>query len=218
MPASENVSEKWTDAHERAATLLAIHDYTDQHVADDVGVDVRTLYRWKQRTDFAERIRELTRELCAGVRDLGIAVKERRVKELNEHHARIKRGINSRAARYAADPDAPHEAHTGLWVQTERRVGPVTTLEWAFDAGMSRELRTTEEQMAKELGEYSEGRHHSGELAMKHGGKVEIEHSVSDELAAEHSRVIDAWMMEIQAKIDEAEEAGDTGEERSDGA
>lgn len=104
----------------------------------------------------------------ASVRREGASVKQLRLDALNERWWLLRRVIDERAARYAAEcdddarqaakrfwgHDVPAEALTGLLVKKETVSGAgARSIEWSVDVGLLKELREHEKQIAQELGE-----------------------------------------------------------------
>lgn len=154
---SQAVSNTGTlEMKSRAAELIAADELSDEEIAAEIGVSARTLYRWKKNENFQKLVTEYREKLTAAMWRLPIAQKRKRVATLNKLHESALRLIEARAEKYAEDEDAAG-GDTGLLVKTERTVGPVTTVEYAADTALMREIRALEEQAAKELGQWNEG-------------------------------------------------------------
>lgn len=162
----QNATEKQLSSRQRdAAVLLAEDNLTDADIADLAGVHRATLDRWKDLPLFRQAVADHTAELERRMLRLAIARKRERVKILDTVQAKILQVIDARSTQY---PDVPG-ADSGLLVGQLKQVkhittnaddGPQTwteeTWEYAFDAAIVRELRGTQEQAAKEVGQWSD--------------------------------------------------------------
>ena len=147
----------WTVAREKAAALLADGELTDREIADKVGVDRPTLWRWRQHSDFAARVRAITERAAEELERHAIARKARRMRAYDERWRELQRVIAERAA----DPtmqDVPG-GRTGLLLKTVRVVGSGEAArqveEYRLDAALLKELRELEKQAAVEAGQWS---------------------------------------------------------------
>jgi hypothetical protein len=174
MPESEDKTSakpfKWTAKSTSAAELLGRCELTDLAICDNVQVSRMCLHNWKQHPDFAGKVASHRAEYAEIVRQRGIAILEQRVDALNDRWLRMRRVIESRSRRYIArrekDEEAtPEEAETGL-VVLEKTYGKMgVTEKWAVDTGLLAELRNHEKQAAQELGQWTEKKEISGNLA-----------------------------------------------------
>lgn len=148
----------WNDERRLAAQLLADGNLTDAEIAEQVGVDRTTVWRWKQDPEFAEVIEGHLEVFRQEVRRRGLASRERRIKALNDRWNRLQRVIEERA-------DDPRHAHvpgwkTGLMVHDVKNVGGgenATMVDlYEVDTGLLKELREHEKQAAQELGQWTE--------------------------------------------------------------
>jgi transcriptional regulator with XRE-family HTH domain len=175
----------WTAQRVQAATLVAQDELTDEQIAEKLGVDRRTLARWKESAPFQETVQALVEQFRQATSTLAIADKQQRVAALDDRWRRMRRVIDERATFYgdlsaqhskppaakgrsqpapaaaAAGPEwvAPG-AGTGLLVHTMRSIGAgdnaSVVTEWEVDTSLLREMRGHEEQAAKELGQWTE--------------------------------------------------------------
>jgi gas vesicle protein len=139
---------------EKAARLLAEDRLTDVQIAAECQISQRSLYTWKKREDFIARVNAMLQAYSSRALGTGIATRVRRIetlKLLNEKMLTImaERGED---LTMAAIPGG----RTGLMVRdyvtvrTESgKIGTVAT--YAFDRGLSAELRAVGEQVAREL-------------------------------------------------------------------
>lgn len=92
-----------------------------------------------------------------------------RLSRLDEIERRYWMLIEDRAAKYGAE-NAPG-ASTGLVVKQYKMVGsgPDATLmeEWVADTAVTKEIRSTHEQAAKELGQWKDNLNLSGEVGVR---------------------------------------------------
>lgn len=147
-----------TQRQERAAQLLADGSQTFETLSEELGLNPRTIHRWRQQEVFTTRIQALQDAMAAAVVSEGIALRTKRVAALNDRWNRMQRVIDERA-------DSPEMADvaggkTGLMVHTYKMIGggrdATTVDEYAVDVGLLKELRAHEEQAAKELGQWTE--------------------------------------------------------------
>lgn len=157
---SQNVPGKWTWTHVKqdAARHVAEDVLSDASIAEQLGINRRTLTRWKQHPTFVARVAELRAAWAQAVADEGLANRKNRVAALNDRWQRMLQVIDERGD----DPamvDVPG-GPTGLLVHQTKAVGAgkQQTLidEYAVDTGLLRELRAHEEQAAKELGQWTD--------------------------------------------------------------
>jgi hypothetical protein len=148
----------WNDERRLAAQLLADGNLTDAEIAEKAGVDRTTVWRWKRDPEFSQVVEGHLDGFRQEVRRRGIAVRERRVKALNDRWNRLQRIIEARA------DDPTHAAvpgwSTGLLVHDVKSVGGgenATRVDlYSVDTGLLRELREHEKQAAQELGQWVE--------------------------------------------------------------
>lgn len=146
VPASQRAKR------ELAAALLAEDRLTDVEIAARAGVSRRTLVRWKQSTQFQQRIAHHQAVQADAVAATGIASRRARVEALNDRWQRLQRIIAERAEAYGGrdaegKPLVPGGS-TGLLMRYGK------SGEFALDTGLLRELRAVEEQAARELGQW----------------------------------------------------------------
>ena len=148
----------WTPEIERAALLIAQANLNKAQIAEQIGVDERTLRRWLERADFRAKVDETAAEIAAEVRRIGIATITGRVRALNDRWNRMQRVIEARAD----DPGmakAPGGS-TGLMVHKIKSIGygenATLVEEYEVDTGLLRELREHEKQAAQELGQWQD--------------------------------------------------------------
>lgn len=146
----------WNPNSEKAAQLIADGQLSLGQIAEEVGVDRRTLWNWRQIPAFAARVEEHLDEFRDEVLRRGIAVRERRVKALNHRWNQMQALINARAEAMADVPGGS----TGLLAHDVKGIGKGADFErvdvYLFDAALLRELREHEKQAAQELGQWTE--------------------------------------------------------------
>ena len=159
---------RWDSRRDAAAVLVAEDALTDEAIAEQVGISKRTLERWKQAEPFRERVAEHTAALDAAVQRLAIAKRRKRVERLDRDWQRLQDLIEARGR--ALDGQVAG-GETGLLSRTVKVIGTgknqTTIEEYVFDAALLREIRATEEQAAKELGQWSEKHEHTGEVLVR---------------------------------------------------
>jgi len=143
---------------EEAAKLAAEDRLSDEEIAKQVGICVRTLYNWRKQPEFQRRVDELIAEFAARVERYAIAQKGRRVAALHDRWRRMQQVIEERAA----DPQMQGipGGQSGLLVHQVKGIGRGDDFqvvdEYKVDDGLLSELRAHEQQAAKELGQWAE--------------------------------------------------------------
>lgn len=98
----------------------------------------------------------------------GIASKQNRVNAYDKRWQLLHRVVESRSEEYATE--APG-SDTGLLVRTYKMLGagPLarTVEEWSVDTGLLGEMRQLEQQVAKEMGQWTEQQELSGDLTLR---------------------------------------------------
>lgn len=170
-----------------AAARVAEDQQTDAQIAAAVGVSAVTLWKWKQRPDFATRVEEHKARWAAEIEQEGIANRQNRVNALNDRWELMQQVIEARAAD-ATMTGPGHE--TGLLVRTYKPGKFRNVEEYRVDAALLAELRAHELQAARELGQLVEKR----ELTGKDGGPLEVEHGGAIEVRAVDYRMTTATL------------------------
>lgn len=86
---------RWTGSSERAAELIADGQLTLNEIAEEIDVDRKTLWNWRQQAEFTARIEEHLEAFRVEVRRLGLAVRERRIKALNTRWRKLQEQADS---------------------------------------------------------------------------------------------------------------------------
>jgi transposase-like protein len=145
---------------EQAAVLVAEARYEYGEIAEKIGVEVRTLHRWRKDPKFAARVDELSREIRDAALKRAIARKDYRINTLANLHSKLLGVIEARAA----DPKMAEVpgGDTGLMVKSiVASAGELVGFEYSVDTGTIKELRGIQEQVAKELGQLVEKKEHT---------------------------------------------------------
>src|SRR6266436_8000086 len=105
----------------QAAMLVADSHSTEAQIAADVNVTTSTLAKWKKREDFRVEVERIQTSVRSQMLREGIALKENRIKALNDHARRIKQIMEERAA----DPSMQNVpgGKTGLMKRTVKSIG-----------------------------------------------------------------------------------------------
>lgn len=184
VEASPNVPAKQLSAREeRAAGLAADDTMSDEAIAAEVGVNRRTLTRWRANPAFVARVAELVEAARAEARAKTIAEKQFRVDQANDRHERMRKLIEARAKQHeeipggdtgllVAEPkmvkvfDADRRNRRGKRTddyadeEDEDQLTPTGRVMVMFtykaDTALLAEMRATEKQVAIELGEWTE--------------------------------------------------------------
>jgi hypothetical protein len=162
---------------------ICFYDPTNQNGAQGLG------QQWRQL--FAETRKRFVEEVQA----LPIAERAARIQRLNDHWLRMRDLVEARSEDHA---DAPG-GDTGLLVRDVKVIGKGEDARevevFKFDAALLRELRETEEQAAKELGQWTE--------------RSEV--TVLQKLAKEVDGMSDAELLALVAGDSDPAEAGGGG-------
>jgi predicted 2-oxoglutarate/Fe(II)-dependent dioxygenase YbiX len=154
----------FTQKHHEAAILLAEDELGNAAIAERVGVDERTIYRWKEDKDFRKLIDKYVKDYARRIFNRGIARKDKRVKVLDEVHEKIQTVFRERGE--SEEMQVVPGGKTGLLVKQFKGIGRGEDFEmveeFAVDTGTIRELRALQEQVASELGQRISKIEHSG--------------------------------------------------------
>jgi hypothetical protein len=135
-----------------AAHLLFDNLATDQSIAGTVGIDVRTLRRWKEIPEFHAVVTDLKRQFAYSIRNHFLSAREARLSCKFERHRLLNAIIKERAD--AADPTIPG-ASTGLLIKRTTHIKDGTIEEYRIDHVTLRELDRLEDDIACELGQHN---------------------------------------------------------------
>lgn len=151
---------EWDERRERAAILVAQGELGITEIARLCGIDRDTLWTWRKSPIFNARIAQCTEAFRDEMLRVGIAAKTARIASLQDRHLRLQRIIEERAAAAMADPEARDipGASSGLLMKQQKVSGSgrnaVLLEEWVFDSALMREMRSIEEHVARELGQW----------------------------------------------------------------
>jgi transposase-like protein len=154
---------------EQAAQLIAEGRYEYSDIAEKIGVDRRTLHKWRQEPKFAARVDHISREFADGFKKLAIARQEYRLRSLNRLHLKLETLLDQRAADMAKESIPGGDQ--GVIVRQYKVSGENQVTEYVFDRAVFQEMRAIQEQAAKEL----------GQLVEKHEHKINSVKDLSDE-------------------------------------
>jgi hypothetical protein len=164
---------------ERSAYLVAESKFSNQEIADEVGIGVATLYVWKRDKDFMATVEEHRQAIREVVRNNGIAVLENRIASYNRRWRKCERLMEARAA----DPVMKNVpgGDTGLLVRSVKMIGAGIAAkeieEFTLDASLLTKMLELEEQAAKELGQWEENHNHRHIGA--NGGAIKVKYDLS---------------------------------------
>lgn len=162
----------WTAAKYRAAAQLADGLLTDRDIARQAGINRRQLTRWKHEPAFAVLVAAITGEAATAVKGEAVASKAGRLRILVDLHNKLLTVIEARAAAGQQERDWAAGEATGLIV-TEETWGKVESRKAAVDTATLKELRSLQEQIARELGQWETS------ISVKHSGRVDHVHRVN---------------------------------------
>jgi hypothetical protein len=139
---------------ERAAHMIADDRHSDMKISKILGIHFQTLAGWKKRPEFAARVSELVATYAEQATKAGLANRNNRIRLLQEQAEKIQTVIDERATdpAMAAIPGGK----TGLIVRTPKVIGDAVLEVYRADVGLLKELRATNEQIAREKGEWQE--------------------------------------------------------------
>jgi hypothetical protein len=149
---------KWTAQRESAAVLVAQDEVTDEEIAALIGLSKRTLERLKGEAEFRERVEEHMTHWRQAVRQKGLAIVENRVTALMRRAALLEtiRRERGKSEEMAGVPGGK----TGLIVHQVKGIGKGEDFQlvdlYMVDCGLLSEMRAHEQQIAKELGQWTD--------------------------------------------------------------
>lgn len=161
---SQNVAKfEWNGKRAKAAQFVAEDQFTNEEIAAKLGIERRTLDRWKSHPDFQAEVKRIVDETREKIVARGIAEKQNRIDALNRRWKLMDDVIQQRAENLKSVKGG---GNTGLLVRQVKGVGSGEAFqlieEYAVDTGLLKELRGHEKQAAIELGEWSEKRELTG--------------------------------------------------------
>lgn len=139
----------------KAAQLVAEDELTEETIAAEVGVNRRTLQRWKDRPDFANHVGRLRVEIAAALKAEGIRRRENRLAEYQDRHDRLKLIVEERARD-------PLNAFVPGWksgfLTHDVKFGPEGEQVHLYkvDTGLLAAFLALEKQIAQDVGQWSE--------------------------------------------------------------
>jgi hypothetical protein len=146
--------------HEKAARLVADDRHSDTRIAELCGITERTLERWKKEPKFSERVQSIVLTYSERALRGGLARREKRVAVLNDMHDRMLTVIDERSEDLGMQ--AVPGGKSGLITKQLKGIGKGEDFQvvevYEVDTALVRELRATQEQIAKELGQWVEKR------------------------------------------------------------
>jgi hypothetical protein len=151
---SETITKLKNKRQEQAAHMIADDRHSDMKISKILGMHFQTLAGWKKRPEFAARVAELVATYAEQATRAGLANRNNRIRLLQEQAEKIQTVIDERATdpAMAAIPGGK----TGLIVRTPKVIGDEVLEVYRADVGLLKELRATNEQIAREKGEWQE--------------------------------------------------------------
>jgi hypothetical protein len=144
--------------------MVAEDRHPDWKIAELIGISESALTKWKRDKAFAARVAEIAQSLSDRSLKYAMARRERRIQVLSDMHERILTVIDERAADESMAAAAGYK--TGLLVRTYKSIGSGDNAykveEYTADVQLLREIRAIHEQIARELGQWTEKREVSG--------------------------------------------------------
>lgn len=145
----------WTSARVEAAERLAEDVLSDDQIAARVGVTRKTIYEWKSIPAFAARIKEIVAKTTERATKFGIASIVNRVRMLDNLWGRLYQVVLERAE--APENEKAAGGKTGTIVKQLKAIGHGKEFrmveEFSVDVALIREMRSLQQDAAKELGQ-----------------------------------------------------------------
>jgi hypothetical protein len=162
MPTKTTTEKPLSAKQLKAAALVGEDALSNARIAAECGISTSTLDKWKQDRQFQDAVRKKVQELDDAVSQLQYAKRRERIRALDDMARDYVTIAEERAAWFAInDPDVPG-GRTGRIVRQERVLGSgkgqVRTTEYVLDKALDQGLRDTFVHIAKERGEWSDGR------------------------------------------------------------
>ncbi len=162
---------RWSRQRELAAKLIAEDQLPDLEIAKRVGVSFVTLYAWKDKPEFAARIKELVEIQRKAFRESVFASAEHCAAEIARDYRLLKEVEAERARVYGADQfkNAIPGGHTGKVVITRYRLitdpatgkkqnVPIVAIDTQTEMVKLAMLKQAQQHLGQWDAEYSEGR------------------------------------------------------------
>lgn len=157
----------WTATKEQAARLLAEDGASDAEISSQLDIGRRTLARWKESDLFQKRVEEYLEAYKKRVLSKSIALKERRIESYLKDFAATEAVLQERGAELDGEIGG---GATG-YICKDFKGKDADTPVYQFDAALFRERLKLREQLAKELGQWTE----KTELTGKDGGPLTVQ-------------------------------------------
>ncbi len=197
----------WTAKRQQAARLIAESFRSIQEIAKIVKVSDRAIYEWRKHPEFAARVEELTKEFAETVRKKGVAVLERRIESYLKDFEATDIILQERGAQLTEEGVDPKEdpyvggARTG-YITRDYRGKDADRPVYQFDNPLFRARLALREQLAKELGQWTERTKNEGvsvtvDLTREALGKLS-----NEELAQYEALLAKAMAPELKPAID----------------
>lgn len=153
---------------ERAALLIADAKYTDQQVAELVGVSRASIARWKTSEPFKMRVSVLRHQILNSSYATSKMDRAARLENLELMFGRLMMIVKERAADRSMQ--GVPGARSGLLHRRYKSVqtanGPDLMVEYDTDAALLREYRALLQHIAQERGEWNEKRDAAAEKSV----------------------------------------------------
>ena len=168
----------WTTSVDRAAYYVAEDRMSLKHISSKTGVPTAKIKRWTALNgEFTERVKQYREQLMAKLLSIGIGNKNNRVNVLDDIHEKMRDIIRQRQYKYAHRKQPG--VNTGLMVRTVKAIGHGSSTKivrgWDFDKELVHEIRETQVQLAKELGQWSEKTENSNVVLVREYAGVSTE-------------------------------------------
>jgi transposase-like protein len=131
-----------------AVELVFEDRLTDLAIAEKVGIDVRTLRRWRKLPEFAAELQEIRYLFAHTVRQRSAIAKVRRLDDLFDRHRLLRNVIAERAAH--ADPEVPGD-NTGIILKRFVNTKEGLFVETRVDHATLRELSHLESAITAQI-------------------------------------------------------------------
>lgn len=162
MVTKSNEPKELTGRQLKAAVLVAEDALSNKRIAEECAISEQTLLNWKKLPLFMTVVREKTQALDDAVSQLRFAKRRNRIEALDAMAADYLQIIAERAAWYGENYPGTPGGKTGRIVMQEKIIGTgrnaTQTVEHVLDKGLDDGLRNTLIHIAKERGEWSDGK------------------------------------------------------------
>ena len=175
----------------------------DKWVAEQLGVTQTAIKKWKEYPEFMSEVERLYNEYAAAVRRKTLASLERRVDSYLNHYDDVEKLLKERGKELADVPGGS----TG-WLSRDYKGKDANVAVYSFDAGLMRESRALREQIARELGQWTDNKKIESTVTSVEVTRDALRKLTHDELVeyerllakvSSPAQIVDAVAVEVEA-------------------